>query len=79
MMMTLYHGSTHCVEHPLVALGRKNLDFISTYRAYHKDYSFDLHANPVKEVWNNGRLHLRAIFLSSRQSRESRESLFYYV
>lgn len=47
MMMTLYHGSTHCVEHPLVALGRKNLDFISTYRAYHKDYSFDLHANPA--------------------------------
>ena len=41
--------------------------------------SFDPHANPVKEVWNNGRLHLRAFFLSSRQSRESRESLFYYV
>lgn len=40
MMMTLYHGSTHCVEHPLIALGRKNLDFISTYRAYHKDYVF---------------------------------------
>lgn len=40
MMMTLYHGSTHCVEHPLVALGRKNLDFISTYHAYHKDYVF---------------------------------------
>lgn len=37
MKLTLYHGSTHCVEHPLVALGRKNLDFgqgfyLTTYR-----------------------------------------------
>ena len=27
MILTLYHGSTHRVEHPLVCLGRKNLDF----------------------------------------------------
>ena len=38
MTITVYHGSTHRVEHPLVALGRKNLDFgqgfyVTTYRA----------------------------------------------
>lgn len=27
MTLRLYHGSTHKVEHPLVVLGRKNLDF----------------------------------------------------
>ena len=37
MMLTLYHGSTHRVEHPLVSLGRQNLDFgqgfyLTTYR-----------------------------------------------
>lgn len=37
MTITVYHGSTHRVEHPLVALGRKNLDFgqgfyVTTYR-----------------------------------------------
>lgn len=37
MILTLYHGSTHRVEHPLVTLGRKNLDFgqgfyLTTYR-----------------------------------------------
>lgn len=37
MKLTLYHGSTHRVEQPLVALGRKNLDFgqgfyLTTYR-----------------------------------------------
>ena len=37
MILTLYHGSTHRVEHPLVALGRQNLDFgqgfyLTTYR-----------------------------------------------
>ena len=42
--------------------------FISTYHAYHKDYSFGPHANPVKEVWNNGRLHLRAVFFPHANS-----------
>lgn len=37
MTITVYHGSTHRVVHPLVALGRKNLDFgqgfyVTTYR-----------------------------------------------
>ena len=37
MIVTLYHGSTLRVEHPLVALGRQNLDFgqgfyLTTYR-----------------------------------------------
>ena len=37
MILTLFHGSTHRVEHPLVSLGRKNLDFgqgfyLTTYR-----------------------------------------------
>ena len=37
MILTLYHGSTQRVEHPLVCLGRKNLDFgqgfyLTTYR-----------------------------------------------
>ena len=37
MKLTLFHGSIHRVEQPLVALGRKNLDFgqgfyLTTYR-----------------------------------------------